>query len=73
MTHAQQFSAVIEKEDGWYVALCPELDVASQGKSIEDALENLREAVGLYLDDEDVKAMLKNKPVSNPILTTFTV
>ncbi len=47
----EQFSAVIEKEDDWYVALCPELDVASQGKSVEEALANLKEAVGLYFDN----------------------
>ena len=51
----RQFSAVVEKEDEWYVALCPELDVASQGKSFEDAMTNLKEAVELYLEDDDVK------------------
>jgi len=50
-----EFSAVITKEEKWYVALCPELDVASQGKSVEEALSNLKEALELYLADEDVK------------------
>ena len=50
-----QFSAVITKEDDYYVALCPELDIASQGRSIEKALENLKEAVALYFEDEDAK------------------
>ena len=51
-----KLSAIISSEDGEYVALCPELDVASQGNSIEDALANLKEAVELYLEDEkDVK------------------
>jgi len=50
-----EFSAVITKEEKWYVALCPELDVASQGKSVEEALSNLKEALELYLTDEDVK------------------
>ncbi len=38
-----------EEEDGW-VALCPELDVASQGDSLEEAKTNLREAVELFLE-----------------------
>jgi len=50
-----EFSAVITKEEKWYVALCPELDVASQGKGVEEALSNLKEALELYLADEDVK------------------
>ncbi|MFQ6056614.1 MAG: type II toxin-antitoxin system HicB family antitoxin [Methanosarcinales archaeon] len=45
-----KFSAIIEKEENWYVASCPELEVASQGKSIEDALNNLKEAVELYIE-----------------------
>lgn len=50
-----EFSAVITKEGKWYVAFCPELDVASQGKTVEEALSNLKEALELYLADEDVK------------------
>jgi predicted RNase H-like HicB family nuclease len=53
--HRFEFSAVITKEEKWYVALCPELDVASQGKTVEEALSNLKEALELYLADEDVK------------------
>ena len=45
----QKFTAVLHKEDDWYVSLCPELDVASQGKSIEEAVSNLKEAVELFL------------------------
>jgi predicted RNase H-like HicB family nuclease len=50
-----QFSTVITKEGRFYVALCPELDIASQGESVEEAIENLREAISLYLEDEDAK------------------
>jgi predicted RNase H-like HicB family nuclease len=39
------FTAVIEREGNWYVALCPELDIASQGASIEEARANLTEAL----------------------------
>ena len=47
----KQFTAIIEKEDDGYVALCPELDVASQGSSIEEARKNLREALELFLEN----------------------
>ena len=43
------YTAILEKEDDLYVALCPELDVASQGETIEEAIVNLREAVELFL------------------------
>ncbi|HMP76658.1 MAG TPA: type II toxin-antitoxin system HicB family antitoxin [Kiritimatiellia bacterium] len=49
MKHAA-FTAVLEKEGTGYAALCPELDVASQGDSVEEALANLREAVELFLE-----------------------
>ncbi len=44
------FTAVLEKEGTEFVALCPELDVASQGDTIESAMSNLREAVELFLE-----------------------
>ncbi len=45
-----RFSALITKEDGWYVARCPELNVTSQGKDVESARANLGEAIELYLE-----------------------
>ncbi len=47
------YTAVIEKEDDLYVALCPELDIASQGATIEEAKANLTEAVELFLESAD--------------------
>ena len=44
---------MIYREDGGYVALCPELDVASQGDSVEEASANLREAVELFIETAD--------------------
>ncbi len=44
-----KLTAIVEKEDNWYVARCLELDVASQGKSIKSAIKNLKEACELYL------------------------
>jgi predicted RNase H-like HicB family nuclease len=49
-----QFSSIITKEEKLFVANCPELDITSQGETIELALSNLREAIVLYLEDEDV-------------------
>ena len=47
---SRRLTAVIQSEDGGYVALCPELDVASQGDTIESARENLREALELFFE-----------------------
>ncbi|HHU13822.1 MAG TPA: type II toxin-antitoxin system HicB family antitoxin, partial [Lentisphaerae bacterium] len=38
-----------------FVSLCPELDIASQGKTVEEAAANLREAVELYLECADAQ------------------
>ncbi|MFY3739813.1 MAG: putative RNase H-like HicB family nuclease [Candidatus Nitrosomirales archaeon] len=65
-----EFSAVITKEGKWYVALCPELDIASQGKTVEKALSNLKEALELYLADEDVKLPTNQE---RPIVTIVKV
>jgi predicted RNase H-like HicB family nuclease len=43
-------TALIQREGNGYVALCPELDVASQGDSVEEAHRNLAEAVELFLE-----------------------
>jgi predicted RNase H-like HicB family nuclease len=46
----RQFTAVIERDEDWYVALCPELDIASQGRSVEEARRNLIEAIELFFE-----------------------
>jgi predicted RNase H-like HicB family nuclease len=48
---SRTFTAVIHKEDDLYVAECPEVGTVSQGHSIEEALDNLREATELYLEE----------------------
>lgn len=50
MTHIRQCTALIEREGDLYVALCPELDIASQGGTVEEARRNLTEAVELFLE-----------------------
>jgi len=58
------YTAIVEKEDGMYVALCPELDVASQGATVEEATANLKEAVELFLecaDAEEIRRRLRSE------------
>jgi predicted RNase H-like HicB family nuclease len=50
MPAARRLTAIIEREGDGYVALCPELDVASQGLSIEEARVNLVEALTLFFE-----------------------
>ena len=69
MTESVTFSAVLWKEDRLQIAWSPELDITSQGKSVEDALNNLREAIELYLEDEDAKIPTER----SAILTTLNV
>ncbi len=61
------FSAVIHKENNWYVADCPEVGTVSQGKTVEEAIANLKEATELYLEEFP---LTEN---GHPILTTFDV
>ncbi len=46
----QQFTAIIEREDEMFVATCPELDIASQGETAEEARDNLIEAIEFFLE-----------------------
>jgi predicted RNase H-like HicB family nuclease len=60
----RQFMAVIEREGDGYVALCPELDIASQGDTIESARDNLREALELFFEAasaEEVEQRLRRE------------
>lgn len=58
-----KLTAIIEREGGGYVALCPEFDIASQGDSVEQARDNLREALELFFEtasQEEIKQRLHN-------------
>jgi predicted RNase H-like HicB family nuclease len=60
----RQFTAIIEREGDGFVALCPELDIASQGDTIEDARANLKEALELFLETaspEEVQQRLREE------------
>jgi predicted RNase H-like HicB family nuclease len=53
MRGTQRLTAIIEREDDAFVSLCPELDIASQGSSIEEARQNLVEALTLFFETAD--------------------
>jgi len=65
-----EFPAVVFREERFYVAFCPINSVASQGKTVEEALKNLKEALELYY--EDGEARLPER-VESPLLTTVKV
>ena len=51
MTTTHHLTALIEREGDGYVALCPELDIASQGDTVEESQRNLREALALFFEE----------------------
>jgi predicted RNase H-like HicB family nuclease len=61
------FTAVLHKEDELYVAECPEVGTVSQGRTIEEAVSNLKEATELYLEE------FPRTDGERAILTTFEV
>lgn len=60
-------TAIIHKEEEWFVAECTEVGTASQGKTIEEALANLKEATEVYLEE------FPQLSPAHPFLTTFEV
>jgi predicted RNase H-like HicB family nuclease len=54
MSDLRRLTAIIEREDDAYVALCPEYDIASQGATIEEARDNLVEALTLFFESADL-------------------
>jgi predicted RNase H-like HicB family nuclease len=61
------FSVVVHKEKKYYVAECPEVGTVSQGKTIEEAIENLKEATELYLEEFPMRK------ISKPFVSFFEV
>jgi predicted RNase H-like HicB family nuclease len=59
------FTAVLHKEDNLYVAECPEVGTVSQGKSVEEAVADLKEATALYLEE------FPPEYSSRPLVTVF--
>ena len=63
----ETFTAIIEKDEDMYVATCTEIGTASQGYTIEEAINNLKEATELYLEEFPLKER------KHPLLTTFEI
>jgi predicted RNase H-like HicB family nuclease len=61
-------TAALHREEDWYIAQCLEVDVASQGHTIDEALANLAEAVELYLEEGDDPA---GHITATPLVTSF--
>jgi predicted RNase H-like HicB family nuclease len=61
MKRQEQLTAIIEREGDGYVALCPEFDIASQGRTVEEARRNLAEAVELFLETADASEVQRRR------------
>jgi len=72
MSNVRRLTAVITPEDGGYVALCPELDIASQGDSVESARANLVEAVELFFETAGASEV-QQRLGGEPFITSFEV
>jgi len=66
-----KFLVSITKEDNFFIARCPELGVTSQGKTLEDAQKNIKEAIELYIESFGTGDLPKE--TSNPVWTTVEV
>jgi predicted RNase H-like HicB family nuclease len=61
---AMRLTAIIEREGSGFVSLCPELDIASQGDTVEQARKNLRDALDLFFEcasPDEIKSRLKSE------------
>ncbi|KHO45669.1 MAG: hypothetical protein QS99_C0013G0024 [archaeon GW2011_AR4] len=56
-----EYTAIIRKGEKQFVALCPEVDVVSQGHTVEEALKNLKEAVNLYIEEMGIPTEFSSK------------
>ena len=65
MSRTVRLTATVTRDGDWYVARCLEVEVASQGETIEAALANLREALELYFEDQPVP--VQNDPIVAPV------
>jgi predicted RNase H-like HicB family nuclease len=65
MSRTVRLTATVTRDGDWYVARCLEVEVASQGETIEAALANLREALELYFEDQP--APVQDGPIVAPV------
>ena len=68
---SKTFTAIITEEDGGFVALNPDTDVASQGDTLDEALVNLKEALELYFEETVNDTPVKTQHAT--FLTTVTI
>ena len=68
MDTSRTLTAAVVRDGEWFVARCLEVEVASQGKGIDEALSNLREALELYFEDEDLPGELEH-----PLVTSIEI
>ena len=52
---------IIKKEKEWFVVTCVENNIASQGKTIDETIENLKEAIALFYEDKSEEALMLPK------------
>jgi len=70
MEPAHKLTSVLIKEDTGYVALCPEVDVASQGDTADEAKANLQEAVELFFEcasEKEIADRMSAEPLVSPL------
>jgi predicted RNase H-like HicB family nuclease len=68
MSSPLTLTATVTRDGEWYVSRCLEVEVASQGETVEEALANLREALELYFEDEPAPVALVH-----PLVTSVDV
>ena len=66
----RSFTAIIRKGEKQFVALCPELDIVSQGYTVEEAIKNLKEAVELYIEEMGIPEEISSE---DTIVVNFEV
>ncbi|MHC5729414.1 MAG: type II toxin-antitoxin system HicB family antitoxin [Nostoc sp.] len=72
MRKTKQLTAIIEREEKGYVSLCPELDIASQGDTIEEARSNLVEGLELFFETAD-PSEVQNRLITEVFITRLEV
>ncbi|WP_424189973.1 type II toxin-antitoxin system HicB family antitoxin [Actinokineospora sp. G85] len=68
MSEQRTLTAAVHQEEDWFIAQCLEVDIASQGQSIQEALANLREAVELYFAE-----VPEAEVTTTPLVTSFQI
>jgi len=54
---------IVKREEEWFVATCIKTNIASQGKTIDEAIDNLKEAITLYYEDESEEIILPQEQI----------